>query len=277
MVRCASRAPTGPGSNALRTCARPPFALEHLHQRDALHLAYRNPKPVRTTAPGARPAALLLTPPELITKIAALVPPPRAHRHRTYGVLAPNASLRSAVAALAPAAVPPAPASVASSGEPCQRAVSRYLWAMLLARIYEVLPLSCPICHSQMRIIAFINDAGTVGEILNHIGESTQPPRSAPARGPPLWEAAAAEQLESHPRWGSSAQSAPGSEFDQRIAWQVGGCSRLMPGVRFGGPFCKSRRMPAGKRRLTATPGVSRTPRKPVGFPILRPVGCFWL
>ena len=66
----------------LRYCARPPFALEHLHQRDAEHLVYRNPKPARGTAPGARPAALVPTPLELITKIAALVPPPRAHRHR---------------------------------------------------------------------------------------------------------------------------------------------------------------------------------------------------
>jgi len=136
---------------------------------------------------------LVLTPLELITKIAALVPPPRAHRHRYYGVLAPNASLRSVVTALAPAAVPhaghfipPAPTSVATSEDPRHRAVSRYLWAMLLARIYEALPLSCPICHSQMRIIAFINDAGTVNKILDHIGESTRPPRIAPARGPPL-------------------------------------------------------------------------------------------
>ena len=90
---------------------------------------------------------------------------------------------------------------------------------MLLARIYEALPLICPICHSQMRIIAFINDAGTVTTILDHIGESTQPPRIAPARGPPLWEAAAAEQVENDHRWGSAAQSAPESEFDQRVAW----------------------------------------------------------
>jgi hypothetical protein len=91
---------------------------------------------------------------------------------------------------------------------------------MLLARIYEALPLSCTICHSQMRIIAFINDAGTVKKILDHIGESTQPPRIAPARGPPLWEAAAAvEQAENDPQWDSSAQSAPEIEFDQRIAW----------------------------------------------------------
>jgi hypothetical protein len=62
----------------LRYCACPPFALEHLHQLDAEHLVYRNPKPVGAMAPGARPAALVLTPLELITKIAALVPPPRA-------------------------------------------------------------------------------------------------------------------------------------------------------------------------------------------------------
>ena len=42
----------------LRTHARPPFALEHLHQRDALHLVSRNPKPARGTAPAAHPTAL---------------------------------------------------------------------------------------------------------------------------------------------------------------------------------------------------------------------------
>ena len=55
----------------------------------------------------------------------------------------------------------------------------RYLWATLLARIYEAFPLQCPSCHSQMRIIAFINDAGNVKKILDRIGESTQSPRIA--------------------------------------------------------------------------------------------------
>lgn len=50
----------------LRYCARPPFALEHLHQRDTDYLVYRNPKPVRGKAPGTRPAALVLTTLELI-------------------------------------------------------------------------------------------------------------------------------------------------------------------------------------------------------------------
>jgi hypothetical protein len=32
-------------------------------------------------------------------------------------------------------------------------------------------------------------EATTVRDILGHLGEPTTPPRIAPARGPPLWEA----------------------------------------------------------------------------------------
>ena len=46
---------------------------------------------------------LHLTPLELIDRIAALVPPPRTHRHRYFGVLAPNSPLRAAVTAMAQA------------------------------------------------------------------------------------------------------------------------------------------------------------------------------
>ena len=46
---------------------------------------------------------LVLTPLELINRIAQLVPPPRTHRHRYYGVLAPNSPLRPAVTAMAQA------------------------------------------------------------------------------------------------------------------------------------------------------------------------------
>lgn len=70
-----------------------------------------------------------------------------------------------------------------------------------------------------MRIIAFINDAGSVKKILDHIGESTQPPRIAPAVGPLLWEmATAAEQAENDQQWDQAAQPGPGAEFDQHIA-----------------------------------------------------------
>ena len=70
-----------------------------------------------------------------------------------------------------------------------------------------------------MRIIAFIDDADTVRKILDHIGEPALPPRIAPARGPPLWEAATASEHANDPEWDMSAQPVSEFEFDQSIAW----------------------------------------------------------
>ncbi len=80
----------------LRTCARPALALERWREIDAEHLVYESIKP----GPGGS-VSLMLTPPELIERLAALIPPPRRHRRRDYGVLAPNAPLRGQVTALA--------------------------------------------------------------------------------------------------------------------------------------------------------------------------------
>jgi hypothetical protein len=59
-----------------RDCARPPLATERLQQRDAEHLIYEATKP----GPGGR-GPQILTPLQLIDRLAALVPPPRVHRH----------------------------------------------------------------------------------------------------------------------------------------------------------------------------------------------------
>lgn len=194
----------------LRYCARPAFAQERLRQIDAEHLVYESPKP----GPGGR-VSQILTPQELMDRLAALIPPPRRHRHRYYGVLAPNSPLRPAVTALA-AAPEPEPGPVEAETVAQESLVSRaarVVWAMLLARIYEVFPLTCPKCGGEMRIIAFIDDPTEVKKILTHMGEPATPPLLAPAHGPPLWEAA--------PPGGADpfAQPMPEFEFDQRIAW----------------------------------------------------------
>ena len=80
----------------LRYCAHPPFALERLEAIDAQRLIYDLSKP----QPNGH-TKLMLTPLVLIDRLAALIPPPRGHRHRYHGVLAPNALLRAAVTALA--------------------------------------------------------------------------------------------------------------------------------------------------------------------------------
>jgi len=87
----------------LRFCARPPFAMDRLKQRGA-ELVYRcgkgHAEPLQSDKYSGE---LVLTPRELINRIAQLVPPPRTHRHRYFGVLAPNSPLREAVTAMAQA------------------------------------------------------------------------------------------------------------------------------------------------------------------------------
>ena len=72
-----------------------------MHELDAERLLYERAKP----RPGAN-APLRLTPLQLLDRLAALGPPPRVYRHRYYGVLAPNPSLRHAVTAMALPAAP---------------------------------------------------------------------------------------------------------------------------------------------------------------------------
>jgi len=52
-------------------------------------------------------------------------------------------------------------------------------------------------------------------QILTHLGVPTSPPRMAPARNPPLWEAVMQRQSTND----LVAQPEPAYEFDQRIAW----------------------------------------------------------
>jgi hypothetical protein len=185
----------------VRYCARPPFALHRLHALEGIaslsspeaRLLYRLPAPT----PDGR-SVLLLSPIELLQRLARLVPPPRIHRHRYHGVLAPNAGLRPQVVALRgsgsgetsplaedeaepPEATPPSPAEPS----PSSRRSARIRWAQLLARIYEVLPLLCPSCGGQMRILAFLTDPPVVHSILVHLDLPHRPPPLAPARGPP--------------------------------------------------------------------------------------------
>ena len=84
----------------LRYCARGPLALERLERDpdEPERLFYHLPKP---TADGR--VALTLTPLELLSRLAALIPPPRVHRHRYAGVLAPHSPWRAAVTAWAEA------------------------------------------------------------------------------------------------------------------------------------------------------------------------------
>lgn len=72
----------------------------------------------------------------------------------------------------------------------------RTAWALQLARIYDVFPLTCPKCRGTMRHegaaklnrgstlvvrnIAFINEGEAIREIRLHRGEPITPPQTGP-------------------------------------------------------------------------------------------------
>ena len=219
----------------MRYCARPPFACERL-RKEGCDLVYRCAK--QHSEPGSdnrgtKVDEITLTPLELIARIAALVPPPRTHRHRYFGVLAPNSPLRAAVTAMAaptqtatgecaPGAVPLGNALTTTPAPLQPKCAAHYLWAVLIARIYEVIPLLCPLCGGQMRLIAFITHSADIRQILEHIGADSEPPQIAPARGPPLWDdcdAQVGENAGGEPDWDMAAQPVPDYEVDQRVNW----------------------------------------------------------
>ncbi len=228
----------------LRYCARPAFASERLewesgaNQSDGegsqgtdndgalcvseVRVRYRLPKPGRHGK-----SVLVLTPLQFLDRLAALIPPPRRHRHPYHGAFAPHAGLRPLVAAHAGRAVAGmswasalefsalpdiAPSAPAPANPPPRRRASA-LWAWLIARIYDALPLSCPQCGTQMKLIAFITEPVAIRGILTHVGESVTPPPLSPrARAPPQIEIAHTAAF------AFDQSSDPEFQFDQRLA-----------------------------------------------------------
>ena len=217
----------------LRYCARPPFALDRLRiERDSggraddagvRRVVYQ---PARPTPDGR--TLLALSPLEFLDALSRLIPPPRVHRHRYHGVLAPNARLRPHVVALERVGLDVETADV-SDQEPAAHvhddpattligAAARSRWAQLLARIYEVFPLRCPECGSTMRILAFLTDPGPTGAILRHLELPHTPPRLSPARDPPQ----AAFDLDADPVGPMPPQvPVPADDFDQTPAFDA--------------------------------------------------------
>jgi len=235
----------------LRYCTRPPFALDRLRALDPERLLYDGAKP----GPGGS-GPLRLTPLQLIDRLAALIPPPRVHRHRYFGMLAPNSALRAAVTALAVpavapavplAAVAPAPHQAPPADEPAHRRAARYAWAVLLARIDEVLPLRCPNGGGEMRIIAFITATAVVRDILLALkrADCAPPPSRRPVvrRWGPQWTMPPATPRRvmrsprtpsPHPhRTSSSISASPGSQASALARRPGAAWGRLAPAAAY--------------------------------------------
>lgn len=169
----------------LRYCARPSFSSERLQWIKENELLSYQPKSGSTEI-------LQITPYELLDKLGALIPPPKQHRHRYHGVLAPNSPYRQTVTALANQEFINTEVKGKTEDTPCnntddqqtnQKPKHRYSWAQLLNRLFEYLPLLCPLCEEPMRIISFITEDDPIRGILKSLNEPTAPPQLA--RSPP--------------------------------------------------------------------------------------------
>ena len=133
-------------------------------------------------------SAVSFDPLTFIERLAALVPPPRAHQLTYHGVLAPASAWRDLVvpkrapASTSPSCGPLAPNSPTAPSNSVRSRSSRSIWAELLRRVFAVDVLSCPHCGGPRRLIAQLTDPVVVHKVLPYIGHPTGPPRPAPAR-----------------------------------------------------------------------------------------------
>ena len=157
-----------------RYVARPAIATERLSELPDGRIAYdlRHPWSDGRTR-------VVFEPQSFLEKLAALIPPPRAHLVTYHGVLAPAAAMRSRV-------VPCASTARRCRGEPGSSAPSRrYPWADLLKRVFAVDALSCHRCGGRREVLALITEGRVVRAILECLGLPTEGPVVHPARGPP--------------------------------------------------------------------------------------------
>jgi hypothetical protein len=163
--------------NLCRYMLRPPLAVERLERLASGRLAYRMKTPWRDGT-----THVIMNDGELIEKLASLVPAPRFHLVRYFGILGSAAKHRPSILPIPP------PASHAESCEhrdSCEKEKThahKYRWSELMARIFAVDVLQCPGCGSRMRILAAIEDPAVARKILDCLGLPSRPPPVAPAR-----------------------------------------------------------------------------------------------
>jgi hypothetical protein len=154
----------------LRYTARGAVVLERLEEDANGNLIYAFNRPWSDGTTG-----ITLSPLELLEKLAAIVPLPRAHLVRYGGCLAPHSKLRAAII--------PTPRQQGVDGEEAKTGTPYWHWARLLGRVFDLDMATCPFCRrGSLRIIAAITQESVMTRILRHLKLASVPPPIAPAR-----------------------------------------------------------------------------------------------
>jgi len=166
-----------------RYLARPPIATDRLSQLNDGRVELRLKRPWRDGT-----TAFVFTPHEIIERLVAIVPRPRAHLTRYFGVLAPAFAARSGIVPTEAAASSPAPRAPAPAEAGGRRRSGRVPWASLIWRVFLNDVLECGRCGGRMEMIAAITSTEAVKRILENLGLPFAAPAVHSARPPPQTE-----------------------------------------------------------------------------------------
>jgi hypothetical protein len=158
-----------------RYITRPAIANERLKLSSAVDVVLQLKSPYQDGT-----THIVMSPPEFMQRLAALVPRPRLTLIRFHGVLAPNAKLR-------PRIIPGRPDPLNDTlddlgGAPHHSTSVRISWARPLKRVFDIDIEHCPHCGGTLKIIAAMVDPSVIAKILAHLGLPTRAPPRAPAR-----------------------------------------------------------------------------------------------
>ena len=168
-----------------RYIMRPPISLERMRWDGVGEVRYRRKGGHEDPVLHRNPVETF-DPAEFLAHVIMRIPEPRRHLVRYYGAYSnvsrgkrrrqeegSRNSRRGGRAGGSP--------DRKREGGPNARAMRRS-WAQLIKLIYEVDPLLCPSCGSEMKVIAFIIDHAVVDKILRHLKRRAEKGKQ---RGPP--------------------------------------------------------------------------------------------
>ena len=166
-----------------RYLCRPPLAHARLTLTEDEKVVYRLKTPFRSGV-----THVIFEPEDFISKLSALIPPPRANLTRYFGVFAPASRLRQHVT----------PTTISEASDTKKKKTSnklkRYIpWANLLKRVFKHDVENCVYCGGAVKVDAVVNDRKTIDAILSELESTGQIERSEPTfeqvaqllRGPP--------------------------------------------------------------------------------------------
>jgi hypothetical protein len=129
---------------------------------------------------------LIFSPSELLERLVALIPTPRANILRFHGVLAPRAKWRRFIVPT-PLQDPATEMAKERLWPPKVKRRYRIPWAELYRRVFKEDIEQCP-CGGRFQIIAYVTDPDSVRRYLCGTGLPAEEPFIAPARPPPQRE-----------------------------------------------------------------------------------------